>query len=293
MPLLLAQTATPYLVDLRRSGGVISREEEHALAVEYQRTGDRRIADRLVCANLKLVVKMANDYRRSRMPVEDLIQEGNLGLMKAVEKFDPSCGSKLTTYAAFWIRAYMLHYIMAGERLVKIGTTQAQRKLYFNLRSTRQAMEAKGETVDATALAAKLGVTEDEVREMDSRLGMSEISMSVGPCSEDSDDDRPRTAGSIAGNLRARPDVQTEDAEVGATVRRHLAEFEGTIRDHRRLAIYRERLMVDVEDATTLAALAERFGVTRERVRQLEVSVKNQIRKWLVDRMDEDSLAAA
>lgn len=293
MPLPLAQTAAPYLADLRRAGGVISREEEHALAVEYRRTGDRRIAHRLVCANLKIVVKMANEYHRSRTSVEDLIQEGNIGLMRAVEKYDPFRGTRLTSYAVFWIRAYMLHCIMGGERLVKIGTTQAQRTLYFNLRSTRQAMEAKGETIDAAALATKLGVTEDEVREMESRLGVSEISMSVGPHSDDSDDDRMRTVGSLAGNPRTLPDARLEDAEVGATVRRHLAEFERTIRDHRRLAIYRERLVVDAEDATTLAALAERFGVTRERVRQLEVSVKDQIRQWLVDRMDEDSLAAA
>src|SRR5262249_9120667 len=150
---------TLYVQEIRRIP-LLSREEEHDLAVEFRETGDLDIAKKLVAANLRLVVKLAHEYRRAYRNLLDLVQGGNLGLLQAVKKYDPDRGVKLSSYAAWWIRAYILKFILNNWRLVKIGTTQAQRKLFFNLRKEKEKLEALGFVPEHKLLAERLEVSE-------------------------------------------------------------------------------------------------------------------------------------
>src|SRR5678815_3615370 len=165
-----------YLRALRRYP-VLSREDEHALAARYVETQELSAAGKLITANLRLVVKIAQEYRRAHRNLLDLIQEGNVGLIQAVQRYDPFRGVKLSTYAAWWIRAYILKFILANWRIVRIGTTQAQRRLFFNLRRERERMEKMGLETDSRRLAAALDVHESEVVEMERRLAASEMSL--------------------------------------------------------------------------------------------------------------------
>ena len=165
-----------YIQDIRRYP-LLSREDEHALAKKFVETGDVEAARRLVTANLRLVVKIAHEYRRAHRNLLDLIQEGNIGLMQAVKKYDPYRGVKLSSYAAWWIRAYMLKFILNNWRLVKIGTTQAQRKLFFNLKKEKDKLEQLGFDTSSKALAEALDVPEREVIDMEKRLGHGEMSL--------------------------------------------------------------------------------------------------------------------
>jgi RNA polymerase sigma-32 factor len=178
-----------YMAEVTRHA-LLTREEEHTLAKQYQQTGDVRAAYRLVASNLRLVVKLAHEYHRNPLALLDLIQEGNMGLMQAVKKYDPERGVKLSSYAAWWIRAYILRYIMDNWKMVKLGTTEAQRKLFFKLRQEQDRLAASGVEVTPKLLAERLSVTEDDVREMDQRLGRDEVSIDA-PLDEDS----PRTQG--------------------------------------------------------------------------------------------------
>src|SRR5258706_5161512 len=167
-----------YLSEIRRFH-VLSREEEHDLAVQYKEYGDVDAAYKLVTANLRLVVLIALAYQKSFKNLLDLIQEGNMGLMEAVKNFDPYRGVRFPSYAVWWIRAYMIRYIMSDWRMVKIGTTQAQRKLFFNLQKEKEKLEAEGITPGPKLLAQRLNVKEDEVVEMEQRLASRDLSVDV------------------------------------------------------------------------------------------------------------------
>src|SRR5262245_40760561 len=180
-----------YIDEIRRYA-LLTREQEHELAVKYVQTGDVEAARQLVTANLRLVVKIAHEYRRAHRNLLDLIQEGNLGLLQAVKKYDPYRGVKLSSYAAWWIRAYILKFILNNWRLVKIGTTQAQRKLFFNLRKEREKLEQLGFQPTAALLAEKLDVPEKEVVEMERRLAAPEASLDA-PVGSGGDDEGTRT----------------------------------------------------------------------------------------------------
>jgi RNA polymerase sigma-32 factor len=268
-------TIGAYLHELRRYP-LMTREEEHDVAVRLSKSADRALAARLVTANLRLVVKIAQEYRRAHNNVLDLIQEGNVGLIHAVEKYDPYRGVKLSSYASWWIRAYMLKFILANWRLVKVGTTQPQRRLFFNLRKEREKLEKQGYQVDAKHLAAALDVTEQEVIEMERRLNASEISLDAPVRSDDQGD---RTRGDLVPATPAsRPDMQVEASEFGLLLREKLQSFGATLHD-RDLEIFRARLVND--EPATLVELAESFGVTRERVRQIECRLKGRLRTYL------------
>jgi len=155
-----------YMAEVHRHP-LLTREEELELAQKYQSTGDLKAAYRLVASNLRLVVKIANEYHRNPLSLLDLIQEGNIGLMQAVKKYDPGRGVKLSSYAAWWIRAYVLRYIMDNWRLVKLGTTEAQRKLFFKLRQEQDRLVSQGFEATPKLLAERLNVTERDVVEMD------------------------------------------------------------------------------------------------------------------------------
>src|SRR3954466_5046174 len=159
-----------YMAEVARHP-LLSREEEHRLAAEFAKTHDPEIAYKLVTANLRLVVKIAHDYRRAAFNLLDLIQEGNVGLMQGVRKFDPERGVKLSSYAAWWIRAYIIRYLMDNWRLVKLGTTQAQRKIFFNLRKEKDKLARQGFDPEPKLLAKAMNVPEQDVIDMDRRLG--------------------------------------------------------------------------------------------------------------------------
>jgi RNA polymerase sigma-32 factor len=264
-----------YLRSLRKHP-LLSREEEHELAVRYTQTHELPTARRLITANLRLVVKIAQEYRRAHRNLLDLIQEGNVGLIQAVERYDPFRGVKLSTYAVWWIRAYILKFILANWRIVRIGTTQAQRRLFFNLRRERERMEKMGLETDSKRLAAVLDVSEVDVVEMERRLAAAETSLDAPVRSEGLSG---RTQGDmVPAGPSARPDLQVENGEFQELLRTKLEAFGANLHD-RELNIFRKRLLAD--QPTTLEQLGADHGVSRERARQIEERLKKKLRLFL------------
>jgi RNA polymerase sigma-32 factor len=264
-----------YINDIKRYP-LLSREDEHELAVRYLKTGDLEAARQLVTANLRLVVKIAHEYRRAHRNLLDLIQEGNVGLVQAVKKYDPYRGVKLSSYAAWWIRAYMLKFILNNWRLVKIGTTQAQRKLFFNLRKEKEKLESLGFDASSKALAEALDVPEREVIDMERRLGHGEMSLDA-PVARDEEGGRTHLdMMEAAGD--SRPDVAAEGTEFRELLREKLLAFEKTLRG-REQTIFHERLLNDAPK--TLQEIGETYGISRERARQLEKRLVSKLRDYL------------
>lgn len=268
---------TRYLAELRNHPP-ISREEEHALAVRMIEEGDRDAARRLVTANLRLVVKIAMEYRRVWANVLDLIGEGNLGLLEAVSRFDPYRGVKLSTYAVYWIRAYILKYLLDNKSMVRLGTTRAQRKLWYRLNREKRELERQGLAVEPRLIAERLDVPEEEVVDMETRLAHGDLSLET-PVSEE-------RGGATFGDFLATGGESSEsvvgDRELTDTIRSHLEEFAKTL-DDRDVRILDERILA--EDPKTLQALADDYGLTRERVRQLEVRIVSRLKEFLRGRM--------
>lgn len=263
-----------YLAEIRRYP-VLSREEEHDLAVRYFEHEDEEAAYRLITSNLRLVVMIAREYQRAFHNLLDLVQEGNVGLLEAVKKFDPYRGVRLPSYAVWWIRAYIIRYIMNNFRLVKVGTTQAQRRLFFNLQKEKARLESEGFTPTAALIASNLGVKETEVVEMEQRMsGGSEVSTDA-PLSAEGDG----RVIDVLPHEDADAEDEVADREFYAMMREKLAEFGGTL-GGREKEIFDERLMA--EDPITLQELGERYGVSRERVRQIEEALKRKLREFLV-----------
>jgi RNA polymerase sigma-32 factor len=266
---------TAYISEIRRYP-LLSREEEHDLAVRYMREGDMHAARRLVTANLRLVVKISHEYQRAYRNLLDLVQEGNIGLMQAVKKYDPYRGVKFSSYAAWWIRAYILKFILNNWRLVKIGTTQAQRKLFFNLRKEKEKIEQMGFEAGPKLLAERLDVSEQDVREMEQRLGSVEVSLDA-PLGRD--DPGSRTfLDLVQGDAKARPDAQVEGSEFSGLLRAKLEAFAQTLHG-REQTIYHDRLLAD--PPLTLQEIGERYGISRERARQLEKRLLDRLRAYL------------
>ena len=267
-----------YMAEVARHP-LLSREQEHELAVKFQQTHDPEIAYRLVTANLRLVVKIAHEYRRAAFSLLDLIQEGNVGLMQAVQKYDPFRGVKLSSYAAWWIRAYILRYLMDNWRMVKLGTTQAQRKLFFNLRKEQEKLLSQGFEAAPKLLAERLDVTEQDVREMDQRLGNDEFSLDTPVAGVD--DARQTYGDRIAESARPAED-QLADEELRRIFKEKLAEFGKTLTDPKDRFLFEHRLSLpDGEEPMTLQQVGDQFGFTRERARQLEARLTNRLRDHL------------
>jgi RNA polymerase sigma-32 factor len=263
-----------YMREARRYP-LLSPDDEHSLAVKLFAGGDTTAARKLIEANLRLVVKIAYEYRRAHKNLLDLIQEGNIGLIQAVGKFDPYRGVKLSSYAAFWIRAYILKFILNNWRLVKIGTTQAQRKLFFNLRKEKEKLEQLGFQPTAALLAEKLDVSEKDVVEMEKRMAAPEASLDA-PMS--SDDDGARTRLDFLPSDEVRPDRAAEQAEFSQLLRDKLERFADQL-EGREQTIFRERWLTDAP--LTLQEIGDRYGVSRERARQLEKRLLTRLRKYL------------
>ena len=255
---------------------LLQPEEELALARKVKEDGDPDAAFRLISSHLRLVVRVAMDFQRRWMQnVLDLIQEGNVGLVKAVSKFDPEKGIKFSYYATFWIKAYILKFIMDNWRLVKIGTTQTQRKLFYNLNKERQHLISQGFDPDTAMLAEHLNVTEEQVSEMEQRLDASDMSLNT-PMNLDNEqgatrmDYLPALAPGIEDTLG--------DNEISHLVRERLESLLPKLTD-KETFILRHRLLTD--DPITLREIGEEFQITRERVRQIEARLLQKVRDHL------------
>jgi RNA polymerase sigma-32 factor len=265
---------TRYVQEIRRYP-LLTREEEHELAQKFVETQDPELAKRLITANLRLVVKIAHEYRRAHRNLLDLVQEGNIGLMQAVKKYDPMRGVKLSSYAAWWIRAYILKFILNNWRMVKIGTTQAQRKLFFNLRKEREKLEKLGFAPDHKLLAERLEVTEAEVAEMDQRLAASDMSLDA-PVGGEEAGGRSRMDNLPDGHMR--PDAAVEQTEFRALLREKLETFASGLKG-RDADLFRSRWLSD--EPKTLQEIGDSFGISRERARQLEKRLLDKLRVYL------------
>jgi len=252
---------------------VLTRDEEKEIAVRYLETEDVDAAYTLVTSNLKLVIKIALEYRRLWREIVDLIQEGNVGLMQAVKKYDPYRGVRFSSYAAWWVRAYIIRYIMNNTRMVKIGTTQAQRTLYFQLGKERERLRRMGIEPDSKAIAKSLNLKESEVEEMSMRLSTGDLSLEAKR-GHDGDFSLYDTIPALEPDTESR----VADAETRSIYLEKLSEFVATLADRDR-KIFTMRWMRD--DPLTLQVVGEKLGITRERVRQLEARIIKNLREYL------------
>ena len=267
-----------YLAEIRHIAK-LSREEEKKLALAYQE-GDTAAGYKLVVANLRLVVMIAREYQRNVQNVLDLVQEGNIGLLEAVDKFDPLRGIRFPSYAVYWIRAYMLRYLINNVRLVKIGTTQAQRKLFFNLMKEKEKLEREGFVPEAKLLAERLNVKEKEVIEMQQRLALPDLSV-----------DQPVSSGSgeigdlhsvIADSSSTAEEIVVQE-QFDSVLRDAVEKFKETA-DEKEIEIIDRRLFV--EEPATLQEIADIFGVSRERIRQIESRLKTKLKSYLENKLE-------
>jgi len=266
-----------YLAEVRRIP-LLTLEEEKALTARYRETGDKDTAYQLVTANLRLVVKIALDYQRQWMlNLMDLIQEGNLGLMQAVKNFDPYRGAKLSYYASYWIKAYILKFVMDNWRMVKIGTTQVQRKLFFNLQKEKNRLEKLGFYPGPARLAEAFEIDEDKIIEMEQRLGDWEPSLD-----HPAGDDWRETRGDMMSNTGKLFDARLADAQLQHLFMSKLSDFKKTI-DAKELEILEQRILS--EEPVTLLSIGDKYGVTKERVRQIESRLIGKIKKYMQEEL--------
>ena len=267
---ITTDTFEHYMVQVNRFD-LLSAEQEYDLAVRHIQDGDMDAAHRLVCANLRFVVKVANEYRGYGLRLLDLVQEGNVGLMMAVKKFDPSRGTRLITYAVWWIRAYIQNYIMRSWSLVKIGTTQMQKKLFFKLAQTRNALLNQTGSEDIEDIARELDVNQEIVVEMSQRMGRRDASLDV-----------ELTEGEGYTLLHTLPDkADNQETLLLANEERRLnterTQAALSVLNPRERNIIKQRILAD--PPSTLQDIAEQYGVSRERIRQIEQNALQKLRK--------------
>lgn len=288
-PLVERQLLDRYVAEVNRHS-LLTRKEENDLAEDYQQTADPTLAHRLVVANLRFVVKVAHEFRGYGVALLDLIQEGNVGLMLAVKKFDPSRGYRLISYAVWWIKAYMQSFIMRTYSMVKIGTTVAQRKLFFKLRSERSRAERDQVTNDGTTkpvsaeqLAVTLGVSTRDVNDMDLRLAARDFSLDAKV--------REDTQRSHLESLQTEttdPETEVVEAEQRQIWAKRIARVAADFNERERY-IFAARLRTD--EPQTLRQIGERFKISRERVRQIQENIVAKLRFELSEREAEPMMA--
>ena len=255
---------------------VLSREDEHELAVRYRRDDDLGAARQLVLSHLRFVVHIARGYHGYGLPLGDLVQEGNVGLMKAVKRFDPAVGVRLVSFAVHWIRAEIHEYVLRNWRLVKIATTKAQRKLFFNLRKYKRSLGWLS-AEETQAVARDLGVSAAEVTEMERRLASRDLSYDPAPGADEEEESYSPSAYLPAPD--ADPAVAVERAEWDDDVTDKVADAMAQL-DARSQAVLRARWMTDHK--ATLHELADQYGVSAERIRQIEANAIKKLRKLVV-----------
>ncbi len=259
---------------------LLSPEEEQELTMKLFETGEIEIAKKLVLANLRLVVKIAMEYRKAHKNVLDLIQEGNLGLMKAVSKFDPTKGAKLSYYASWWIKSYILKFILDNFRLVKIGTTAEQKKLFYNLIRERDRLMAQGIEPTPKLISEKLDVSESSVIEMEKRLG---------PGSGDVSLDRPQFDGEDGPSLHNILTSEDNPVEEEVELQQNLDILKDNLKDFmkdlnkRDRYIFQQRLLEEVPPS--LQSIADEYGVSRERIRQIEARLLDKLKVYMQDHL--------
>ena len=263
-----------YLAEVRRHP-LLDPEEERALAGRYVEEGDPDAANRLVTANLRLVVKLAFQYHRQWSNVLDLIQEGNVGLVEALNRYDPYRGIRFSSYAQYWIRAMILRFLMDNYRVVRLGSTRHGRKLFFQLQKERDRLIREGIQPSTLALSRALDVPEEEVIIVDQHLSAPALSLHAPMGGEEG-----RPLQDMVSDPTARsPEENVSRDEMGGVFRKQLELFAETLRDERELAIWHERLTA--QEPASLSELGERFGVNKERVRQVEARMKKRLKEHL------------
>lgn len=262
---------------------MLEPDEEIELARKVRDTGDSKAAFRIISSHLRLVVRVAMDFQRRWMQnVLDLIQEGNVGLMRAVNKFDPDKGIKFSYYATFWIRAYILKFIMDNWRMVKIGTTQAQRKLFYNLNKERQKLLSQGFDPDEKTLSEALGVSVDQIVEMQQRLDTSDLSLDMPANDDNSNSSKMDFLPALGPGIEAG----FASEELSGLVRQSLKDLLPNLSD-KELFILENRLLTD--DPVTLREIGEKYHVSRERIRQLEARLLVKLKNHLGDKIQDFS----
>lgn len=262
-----------YLIEISNHP-VLSREEEYKLAVKYRDEGDLDAAKKLVSANLKFVVKVANEYKNYGINMMDVIQEGNIGLMNAVKGFDPTKGYRLISYAVWWIRAYIQNYLMKSWSLVKVGTNQAQRKLFYKLRSAKNALDKDSEFIteeDYSRIAKELGVRNKDVVEMDQRMSKKDFSLDtrIG-------ENQDNTYISLLEDQKFNQEDLLVKSQLESSVKDNLVPILETLKDRERYII-ENRILTDTPH--TLDEIGKKYEISRERVRQIENSALKKIKK--------------
>jgi RNA polymerase sigma-32 factor len=272
------QSLNRYLAEIRKFP-ILQPEEEYMLAKRFQEHGDTEAASRLVTSHLRLVAKIAMGYRGYGLPTSELISEGNIGLMQGVKKFEPDRGFRLATYAMWWIRASIQEYILRSWSLVKMGTTAAQKKLFFNLRRMKSRIDAFEDgdlrPEHVAKIAKDLGVTEDEVTTMNRRMAMGGDSSLNAPMREDGE---AQWQDWLVDNDPLQDEALAEEEEKGV---RHelLVEAMDGLNDREKHILAERRLS---DDPKTLEELSQVYGVSRERVRQIEVRAFDKLQKAML-----------
>ena len=262
-----------YLYEIKKYR-LLTKEEETELAIRVKENNDEEAAYRLITSNLRLVVKIAMDFHRYwTKSLLDLIQEGNLGLIQAVRKFDPYRGIKFSYYSSYWIKAYMLSFIMKNWKLVKIGTTQTQRKLFYNLAKEREKLVAEGIMPETKLLAERLNVKETDIEEMTQRLGGGEVSINA-PIGDGGKEEYS----SFLPDEKMDIDDQISEVQGRTVLLDKLEEYRKTLKG-KELDIFESRIMSD--NPLTLQELGDKYNISRERVRQIQARIVSNIKKWL------------
>ena len=268
-----------YLSEISKSK-LLTRNQERELGIRIQEHDDEEAAYIMVTSNLRLVVKIALEFQRVWMQnLLDLIQEGNIGLMQAVRKFDPYKNVKFSYYASFWIKAYILKFIMDNWRLVKIGTTQGQRKLFFKLKKEKQKLIEEGFDPKPKLLSERLGVSEREIVDMDQRLDSWDMSLDA-PLKDDTDTERIEILKTTADSV----EEEVAKKEIESLLHNKIAEFRKEL-TKRELEIFNLRIFSD--SPATLQEIGDRYGISRERVRQVEKNIIKKIREYFKQELPE------
>ena len=262
----------------------LTDEEERKLGKAVREEGDMSAARRLVVHNLRLVISIAYQYRRAWASILDLFQEGSVGLMEAVKRWEPSLGPRFGTYAAYWIRAYVLKFLMTNSRLIHVGNTRAGRKLFFRLEKERQKLLAAGFEPTPKLLAAKLDVDERELDEVRQHLESREVSIDPGGA-KDGGEETFALAERIAAGGRS-PESEAAHAELADAVRDFVGEFRDGLKDDRERAVWHEHLAT--EEPVALGELGARFGVSKQRMGQIADQLKKRFRADILDKLGPD-----
>ncbi len=272
-----------YLAEIQRHP-VLSKEEESEISRLVFHHGDSYAAHKLTVSNLRLVVKIALEYYNAYLNILDLIQEGNVGLLHAVKKYNPYKGTRFSTYASFWIRAYILKYIMDSWSLVKVGTTQAQRKLFYRLKREKRRLEDQGIYPTPKLIAKKFGLKEQEVEDMEKRLAFTDARLEV-PIHNGTDE-------ILMDEISSNQDVEEIVSEryITAALSKKLKEFKATL-DNRDLYIFNNRLVSD--EPMSLHKIGESWQISRERVRQVETRIVKKFKAHCQKNLAELGLESA